>query len=181
MLEVPPALLEARAEAGADRWDEMWDGELHMVPPPFDQHQDVAIRLLLILAPLADARGLLARYETGLFRPGVDNDYRVPDQVYAHPSCRTERGIEGPAALVVEIRSPHDETYRKLDWYASLGVEEVLVVEPATRTFELFTRQGDRMVLVDPGDGVTIRCLGVKVETVNGRIRLTWADGAADV
>lgn len=79
-------------------------------------------------------------------------------------------------------RSPHDETCRKLDWYASLGVDEVLVVEPVTRTFELFARQDDRMVLVDPGGaGVTIRSLGVEAQTIDGRIRLTWDAGTAEV
>lgn len=38
MLDVPQALLEERRARGADRWDEMWEGELHMVPLPSEQH-----------------------------------------------------------------------------------------------------------------------------------------------
>ncbi|MGI9119400.1 MAG: hypothetical protein ACR2G7_04650 [Acidimicrobiales bacterium] len=56
------------------------------------------------------------------------------------------------------------------------------MVEPVTRTFELFARQDDRMVLVDPGGaGVTIRSLGVEAQTIDGRIRLTWDAGTAEV
>lgn len=34
MLEVPEGLLAERARLGHDRFDEMWEGVLHMVPPP---------------------------------------------------------------------------------------------------------------------------------------------------
>jgi Uma2 family endonuclease len=178
MLEVPQALLEERRAQGADRWDEMWEGELHMVPPPSELHQAVGTKLVRVLAPLAEARGLEARYETGLFRPGVDDDYKVPDQLYARLDLRSERGFEGGAALVVEILSPDDETYAKLDWYAAVGVAEVLVIEPGTRRIELFANRSGRMEPVDP---VVVDCLGVRAETVDGRLRLTWDGGAADI
>jgi len=179
MLDAPQALLDDRRSKGLDRSDEMWEGELHMVPSPSESHQAVAAELFLILAPLAKARGMLPRYDpTGLFRPGVDNDYRVPDQVYARPEVRSERGIEGAASLVVEILSPHDETYRKLDWYGTVGVAEVLVIEPGTRRVELFANVGDKMLPVEP---VVIECLGVRAETVDGILRLTWDGGTADI
>jgi Uma2 family endonuclease len=178
MLEVPQALLEERRAQGADRWDEMWEGELHLVPPPSELHQAIGTKLVRVLAPLAEARGLEARYETGLFRPGVDDDYKVPDQLYARPELRSERGFEGGAALVVEILSTHDETYAKLDWYAAVGVAEVLVIEPGTRRVELFANRSGCMERVDP---VVVECLGVRAETVAGKLRLTWDGGAADI
>ena len=81
------------------------------------------------------------------------------------PERRSDRGIEGAASLVVEILSPYDETYAKLDWYASVGVGEVLVIEPETRRVELFANRDGRMVPVEP---VVIECLGVRAETVDG-------------
>lgn len=178
MLEVPQALLDERRARGADRWDEMWKGELHMVPPPSEEHQAVGTALLVALAPLAAARQLVARYETGLFRPEVDDDYRIPDQVYARPEFRSARGIEGSASLVVEILSPNDETYQKLEWYAAVGVGEVLVIEPLTRRAELFANRDGKMVPVEP---VVIECLGVRAETVDGKLRLAWEGGTADI
>ena len=107
--------------------------------------------LFLVLGPLAKARGLLPRYDpTGVFRPGVDDDWRVPDQVYAEPDVASARGVEGAASLVVEILSPHDETYAKLDWYASVGVHEVLVIDPETRRVELFANRGGHREPVEP-------------------------------
>lgn len=149
-----------------------------MVPPPSGQHQAVGTALVIALAPVAAAQGLVVTYETGLFRPGVDDDYKVPDQVYARREFWSERGVEGNASLVVEILSPQDETYEKLDWYAGVGVGEVLVIDPATRRVELFANQDGAMVLVEPA---VIECLGVRAETVDGKLRLTWDGGTADI
>ena len=157
----------------------MWEGELHMVPPPSERHQAVGLALLQALLPRAEERGLIGRYETGLFRPGADKDWRVPDQTYCRPELRSERGIEGPVALVVEVLSPGDETYEKLDWYADLGVSEVLVVDPATRRVELFADQRGRMAPVPPP--LVIQALGITAETVEGTLRLTWGGGSADI
>lgn len=179
MLEVPQALLDERRARGADRWDEMWEGELHMVPPPSGEHQRLGSELFLILGPLAKARGLVPFYDaTGLFRPGVDDDWRAPDSAFSRPEIVSRRGIEGAASLVVEILSPDDETYRKLDWYASVGVGEVLVVDPETRRVELFANRDGRMVPVEP---VVVECLGVRAETVDAKLRLAWEAGTADI
>ena len=38
------------------------------------------------------------------------------------------------AALVLEIVSPGDETWNKLEFYAAHGVEELLIVDPQEKT-----------------------------------------------
>ncbi|MDQ3679159.1 MAG: Uma2 family endonuclease [Actinomycetota bacterium] len=53
------------------------EGELHMVPPPSGLHQRLGMELAMVLNPLAKARGLVGSYETGLYRPGTDLDYRA--------------------------------------------------------------------------------------------------------
>ncbi|HYB23162.1 MAG TPA: Uma2 family endonuclease, partial [Solirubrobacteraceae bacterium] len=40
------------------------------------------------------------------------------------------------AALVIEIVSPGDESWEKLPFYAAHGVDEVLIVDPATRSVD---------------------------------------------
>src|SRR5689334_20859173 len=41
MLEVDPSLLEQRRRLGLDRFDEMWEGVLHMTPSPANEHQRI--------------------------------------------------------------------------------------------------------------------------------------------
>ena len=179
MLEVDQKYVEERRLRGLDVRDEMWEGELHMVPPPFDNHQHVTVELMLILGPLAKVRGLLPRFETGLFRPGVDDDYRVPDQMYTRPELRTERGIEGGADLVVEVRSPHDETDRKIPWYFDLGVTEVLVVDP--RQLAVALHRSGEPVAADEAGRVRSEVLGVAFASVESGLRITWEGGEATI
>lgn len=184
LVEVPEKLLAGRRRAGADRGDEVWEGVLHMVPPPSGPHQRLGTRLLQVFDALARERGLVGSYGTGLFRAGTDDDYRVPDQVYARPESLSDRGVDGSAELVVEIRSPGDETYEKLGFYASLGVAEVLVVHPSDRRAEVFVLRGQAHVLVQPDDrgAVAVTVLGVRLSTVDGPLlRLDWPGGRAEL
>ena len=180
MLEVDERLLEDRRRRGVDRWDEMWEGVLHMVPPPSGRHQEVAADLYLVLAALAKTHGLAARFETGLFRPGVADDYRVPDQTYTRHELLTDRGVDGPADLVVEIRSPNDETDQKLPWYAALGVREILVLDPTSLAVEL--HRGGGPVAPDEEDGVRSDVLGARFQTTSeGILRVSWDGGQAEI
>lgn len=130
MLEVPEALLEERRRKGVDRWDELWEGVLHMVPPPGGPHQRLGTRPAAALLPAADRRGLVLSYQTGLF--AADDDYRQPDIMVARPGRCTDRGVDA-AELVIENRSPGDETYEKLPWYAA-RVREIPPPAPSSCT-----------------------------------------------
>lgn len=180
MLDAPQAMLDERRRLGHDVRDEMWDGVLHVVPPPGERHQGLSSELFLVLGPLAKQRSLAPRIETGLFR--TEHDYRVPDQLYCRDEHRSERGVEG-AELVVEIRSPRDETYEKLDFYSAIGVHEVLVVHPDDRKVELFRAVGGRLLPVQASraGGLSAETLGVEFRTVEGRLALTWAEGSAEI
>ena len=134
-LEAPEQLLAERRRLGLDKRDEMWEGELHMVPPPSFGHQEREAALAALLLPVARARGLRLATEPGLY--GVDGGWRVPELALAAPGHVTQRGVEGGAALVVEIRSPGDETDAKVPFYARFGVEELLIVERDTAAVEL--------------------------------------------
>src|SRR5215213_10128647 len=179
MVEVPLHLLEERRRLGQDRRDEMWEGVLHMVPAPAGRHQLLNARLVAALLPLAEARGLLALVEAGLLRPGaVETSYRVPDSVIARPEHYSpDHGIIGPAELVVELRSPGDETTEKLPFYAELGCREVLVLDPRTAGVELYALRQSSMEPVPPAaDGsFTLASLDVRVTPAHGpAFDLAW-------
>ena len=184
MLEAPDDLLAERRRKGLDVYDELWDGVLHMPPPPSSRHQRLGTRLLVTLEPLARAVGIEAYYETGLYRPAAgERDYRVPDLAFARRDQVVARGLEG-AELVIEILSPNDETYDKLPFYAELGVREVVVVDPETLAIEMFVVRGGKThaALPDGGGVLRLSVLSVEVRTLPGpKLELIWASGRAEL
>ncbi len=167
-----------RQRLGLDKLDELWDGVWHLVNPPKRWHGELNTELLLVLAPRAAAKGL-KRYgdATGVYGD-VEKNWRIPDQVYARPEDGIEEGVTG-AELVVEVRSPGDETYEKLPFYAERGVTEVLIVHQ-DRRFELrrLGREGAYEVVEDGAS----EALGVTFSTGAGpKLRIAWEGGSAEV
>ncbi|MGI9120682.1 MAG: Uma2 family endonuclease [Acidimicrobiales bacterium] len=109
-------------------------------------------------------------FPTRLVLFAADDDYRVPDIAVYRPEQASERGIDGTAELVVELRSPRDESYDKLDWYAAWGIAEVVLIHPHTREVERYTLRGGTYRLVQPDtEGmVTCQVLGVRLGPVEG-------------
>ena len=182
LVDAPESLLEERRRLGIDKIDECWDGEWHIVNPPKHWHGRLNTDLLLALAPLARAVGLEPYGDaTGLFE--AENNWRVPDQAYARPEDASEDGLTS-AQLVVEIRSPGDESYQKLPFYASRGVTEVLIVHQ-DRRFELHRLRGDEQYAVvepDPDASTASTVLPVALQTVAGpALRVIWASGLTEV
>ncbi len=123
-------LLERRRRSGLDRFDEVWEGVLHMVPGPSGRHSLIEWQLARLLGPRAEQAGL---YAGGQFNVGNDEqDFRVPDGgLHRTPPGGTWHPT---AALVVEIVSPGDESWEKLPFYADRQVDEVLIVDPQERS-----------------------------------------------
>jgi Uma2 family endonuclease len=119
--------------------------------------------------------------EGGIF--GAANDWRVPDQVYARPDDGIDEGYIS-AELVIEIRSPGDDSYRKLGFYAARGIGEVLILHEDRRV-ELFRLDAAGVLApVEPGDDGAVSCeaLAVTLATVAGpRLRVAWEGGCAEV
>jgi Uma2 family endonuclease len=169
--------LERRRKLGLDKMDERWDGEWHLVNPPKRWHAALNSTMFLVLAPLGVDRGLSAYCEaTGLFED-LDANWRVPDQVYARHEQEIDEGVTG-AELVVEVRSPGDESYLKLPFYAERGVSEVLIVHQ-DRRFDLYRLVGGEYEAVEDGRSTA---LGVTFSTVEGpKLRIDWEGGTAEV
>ncbi|MBI3927915.1 MAG: Uma2 family endonuclease [Armatimonadetes bacterium] len=143
MAPIPPEILALRRRTGADRYDEMWEGVLHMVAAPNREHQDLrgALETYLRLR-WARPHGCKVYSEINVAQPGGwPDDYRIPDLVLLTPERfsidRNER-FEGAPEVVVEIRSPGDESYEKLEFYTTLGVPEVWVIHRDTKRPEIY-------------------------------------------
>lgn len=139
-LDVPEGFLDERRQNGHDKKDELWEGVLHMVPCPTPAHNLVAVSIYNALVRFGGKRGLTAFPDsTAIYAPDRDPvSWRVPDASLVRPAQVSERGLEG-AVLAVEVRSVGDESYQKLPFYARVGVLEVWIVDPKTRTPEIFT------------------------------------------
>lgn len=185
--QIPEQWLEERARLGHDRWDEIWDGVLHMPPPPSFAHQSLGSDLHALLASPLRRRGIRMLYETGLYRPGSRLDYRVPDMTFipVEPPAGlvSPRGIEGAATAVLELLSTDDETYDKLPFYASLGVREVIVIDPATRSVEAYRLAGASYVAVSADDRGRLHAatLDVRFATIGGKLRVECDGEVADL
>ena len=141
--EIPPETLEWRKRIGNDKFDEMWKGVLHMTPAPKRSHQDFEWELENWLrAHWARPLGNRVHHQVNVASPGGwPDDYRIPDLVLLSPErfdIDHDAYLEGAPTVVVEIRSPDDETMEKLPFYAQLGVPEVWVVDRDTKTPELY-------------------------------------------
>jgi Uma2 family endonuclease len=132
-------LKERRRRAGLDRLDEVWEGVLHMVPAPSGKHVYIQQQLAVLLGESAQAAGLVATI--GEFNLGEsEHDFRVPDGGLHREF--SDQVWYPTAAMVVEIVSPEDETWKKLPFYAAHGVDEVLIVDPGERSVHWLARAG---------------------------------------
>ena len=143
MSSITNDLLAWRTQTGVDRFDEMWEGVLHMNAAPHGDHQllqdDLREWLKRCWARPRKARAVCQR---NVAKPNEwPRNYRIPDIVLLTPDRQQfEFGdyIGGPPLVAVEIRSPGDESYEKLPFYAELGVPEVWIIDRDSRTVEIF-------------------------------------------
>jgi Uma2 family endonuclease len=156
------ALLAERRRLGLDHRDEIWAGQHHMMTPgPSGPHAVVAADLLRALHAPAGQRVATA---TNLGEP---DDFRIPDLSILSPPF--DRTYFDTASLVVEVASPGDDSWRKFDFYAAHGVDEVLIADPQTSTLHWFDLVGDRYQPTHRSD-----LLGVDVAEVHAAI--DWPD-----
>ncbi|HAM54316.1 MAG: hypothetical protein A2X51_04745 [Candidatus Rokubacteria bacterium GWC2_70_24] len=127
---------------------ELHAGELSVTPAPGTRHQIVSANLFEILRHHVRARSL----GQVLYAP-VDcimSDITVvqPDIVYmdvATVERMSERGIEGPPTLAVEILSPSTRQIdlgRKMQLYARHAVPHYWIVDPEARAIEAYGLAG---------------------------------------
>jgi Uma2 family endonuclease len=137
-------LIRERQANGLDRWDEVWDGVYIIMPDPNVEHQVIVGRLVIFIGIVIDLPGL-----GGVF-PGVNvsdrvddwtKNYRCPDvAVYLRGNPAVDCGTHwrGGPDFAVEIVSPEDRSREKLDFYARVGVRELLLIDRAPWRLELY-------------------------------------------
>lgn len=135
---VPPELeawLKDRQAKDLDGYDEVWEGSYHVSPMARPQQGRLQHLLSVLLEPAVKRGGLEG---SGPVNIGVEDDFRVPDWLAFREPATT---LYVPtAAIVAEVISPGDESYRKFGFYFARGVEEILIVDPAEHLVAWFHR-----------------------------------------
>lgn len=137
--ERPPALdayLEERRRNGLDTHDEVWNGEYHMAPAAHPRHGFVQMELLAALRDHARRCGLVATAEINVGTS--EKDYRVPDGAVLDELPPDT--FVPTALIVVEVLSPHDETFEKFAFYHARDVREIIVADPEARVVDVYQR-----------------------------------------
>jgi Uma2 family endonuclease len=128
---------------------ELFEGELAVTPAPSPDHQRALAGLNDLLRQYVRSSGL----GEVLFAP-LDvilsaSTVVQPDLVYLAPdraALVSQRGIEGPPTLVVEVLSPSTtraDRATKRQLYARYGVPYYWIVDPAARTVEAYVLAGE--------------------------------------
>lgn len=186
LLEPDPAWLEERRRLGHDRFDEVWDGVLHVVPSPTVVHQRLARELERIISRVVEPLGFEVFQNLDILdRTKGDLNYRQPDISVVTPAdlMPSNRGINGHAELVIEVRSPNDESYDKLPFYAQCNIPEYWIAHPASRTVEVYVLIDGVYVLQQPDAGGVVHAprFDLTLETLDGpKLRITSATGSFD-
>ena len=123
---------------------ELHEGEMSVTPTPGMRHQDIVLRLALVLAPhiAASGRGklMIASFDCILSNITVVQ----PDLMYVDESRLdrlTERGFVGGPTLAVEIVSPYSgriDRRRKMALYAQHDIPWYWIVDPDARRIEVY-------------------------------------------
>lgn len=101
-----------------------------------------------------------------------EHDFRVPDGGLVAPEHVAGDGIWIPrAVLVVEVLPPGDETFAKLDFYAT-RVKELIVIDPDAGTVRSFASTSDASAMLEsrssPTLGLTTAQIAATLEAGGG-------------
>jgi Uma2 family endonuclease len=138
---------------------ELHDGELSVTPAPGTRHQRVSSALNSILRTHVTSHGLGEVLYAPIDVILADTTVVQPDLVYLEPARAhlvSDRGIEGPPTLVIEILSPSTTTIdrsRKRQLYADHGIPYYWLVDPESRTIEVLGLDAGRYALLARASG----------------------------
>ena len=136
-----------------DRY-EILDGELSVTPAPRPKHQGVSSHLHRILANHIVTNQLGDIYAAPIDVILAPTTVVQPDLVFIGNDRRsivTERAIEGPPTLVIEILSPtthRTDRQTKAQLYAKHGVPHYWLLDADQQTLEAYELVGEQYNLV---------------------------------
>lgn len=160
---------------GGDRYDEVWNGVYVMSPIADNSHQDLVFRISNAIDRLLEVEGSRVLPGCNVSDRADDwtKNYRCPDVVVflpGNPAEDRETHYLGGPDFAVEILSRGDRARKKFDFYAVVGVKELLLVVRNPWKLQLYRHEAAGWELVGdsrPRDAGTLRS-----ETLDLDIRL---------
>ncbi len=143
-----------RARTGADRFDEVWEGVYMMAPLANNEHQLLTTQLgnvFIAVVPWPDVGTVYVGINVSDREKDWKKNYRCPDvAVFLKGTQAIDCGTHwcGGPDFAVEVVSPKDRSRDKLDFYAKVGVRELLIVDRKPWCLELYRREDSRLRLV---------------------------------
>jgi Uma2 family endonuclease len=138
---------------------EILDGELEVSPAPAPRHQRVLLSLLRIVDRHVEERDLGHVYVAPIDMILAPTTIVQPDLVFVAAGRKaivTERAIEGPPDLAVEILSPWSDRrdrVAKAGCYARYGIRHYWIADPVARTLETYEVEGAEYRLIATHEG----------------------------
>ncbi len=140
-----------------DTWAEWEDGEVIVLTPASDRHQDLVRFLVQVLGTYVEAHGLgVIRPAPFLMKTGPELSGREPDLLFiaeGHLERLKDTYLDGPADLVVEITSPESgerDRGKKFYEYEAGGVREYWLIDPDREQAEFYQLREGRYRLIYP-------------------------------
>jgi Uma2 family endonuclease len=115
------------------------DGEIEKRPPGEDDHSAWQAAISFWFQQHAKEWGV--RVRPGLRVQTSSTRFRVPDVTILDRAQSVEKIATHPPVAVFEVLSPEDTVHRlmrKLNDFRAMGISEIWVVDPETRTFSHF-------------------------------------------
>lgn len=135
---------------------ELMEGELYVTPAPSPQHQRISKRLQRQLEAYFEGRSLGEVFNAPIDMILTFHDVLQPDLVVVADAQQiSQRGIEGPPTLVVEILSPstrQTDLTVKARRYAALRIRHYWIVDPEAR----------RLVCYRDEDGIYVQLVAAE-------------------
>ena len=135
-----------------ERREELIGGNVVMMSPASAEHVYTAGSIYNIFKNYLKGKNCIP-FSDGLLVHLTDENKFVPDMMVVCDRSKIKSdGVHGAPDLVVEVLSPstmRDDKTRKKDAYARCGVREYWLVDPVSKSLEVYRTDGAEFVLHD--------------------------------
>ena len=128
-----------------DTWAEWVNGEVLMLTPASNRHQDLVRFMIQVLGIYVEVKGLgVVRPAPFQMKTGPDLPGREPDLLFVakeHLGRLKENFLDGPADLVIEINSPESRLRDRGEKFAEYelgGVREYWLIDPDRKEADFY-------------------------------------------